>query len=254
LVGDVFFDMIDPKRYVVEGVQQYPTVDKPHLKGLGWYVEGMAAAFRELQRHGIRLTDQLGRPADGDEPPTAAGSSHRLFFTSSEDTGLRYQLFSSGVFPVDSRTQPDWVLPPLSDSDPVGIERCSHHTILTSQPERALRLVDILGGQIIHTGRNELLGATSTYVHLAESILEYAVPDTGTAVYADWAQNEPNDTYHSITWKVADLQRVERHLEEQGVRIRARSADSIVVDPETGLGIPWGFSITLAPGDPRRRV
>jgi hypothetical protein len=124
---------------------------------------------------------------------------------------------------------------------------------LTAQPERALRLVvDVLGGDIAHEGRNELLGTTSTYVFLGDSVLEYAIPDEGTAAHADWAQGDPNDTYHSITWKVADLERVERHLGEQGVRIRSRSDDAIVTDPDTSLGIPWGFTTTLTPGDPRR--
>jgi hypothetical protein len=143
-------------------------------------------------------------------------------------------------------------VPPVSDADPLGIERCSHHTVLTKQPERALRLyVDGLGAEIIHEGRNELLGSTSTYAHIGDATLEYAVPDEGTAAHDDWAQNHPRDTYHSITWKVVDLERVQRHLETQGVAILTRSEDTIVTNPETSLGIPWGFSTKLMHGDPR---
>jgi hypothetical protein len=40
---------------------------------------------------------------------------------------------------------------PLGDS--AWDVRCSHHTILTNQPDRALRmLVEVLGGQIFHEG------------------------------------------------------------------------------------------------------
>ncbi|HEX4245353.1 MAG TPA: VOC family protein, partial [Acidimicrobiales bacterium] len=142
--------------------------------------------------------------------------------------------------------------PPVSDHDPLRIERCSHHTVLTDRPERALRLVvEILGGTIIHEGRNEVMGTTSTYVHLADSILEYAVPDIDTAAHRDWSQDGPDDTYHSVTWKVADLARAERHLEARGVRIRDRSGNAIITEPATSLGIPWGFTSTLTPGDPR---
>jgi hypothetical protein len=91
----------------------------------------------------------------------------------------------------------------------------------------------------------------STYVHLADGILGYAVPDSGTAAHADWAKAEPDDTYHAITWQVTDLDRAARHLEEQGVEIQLRSDDTIVTDPTTSLGIPWGFSSTPIPGDPR---
>ena len=103
----------------------------------------------------------------------------------------------------------------------------------------------------MHEGRDEIRGTSSTYVHLADSMLEYAVPDVGTSAHADWTHDDPNDTYHAITWKVADLGRAEHHLEAQGVRIQVRSDDTIVTDPDTSLGVPWGFTTTLTPGDPR---
>ncbi|HEX4217508.1 MAG TPA: hypothetical protein VHZ02_04015 [Acidimicrobiales bacterium] len=251
-ISDVLFDTIDPKRYVLLGIQRYATVEQPHLKGFGWYFEGMSELYRELRRHGIRITSQLDELAEGDEPPTAAGSPMPLFFSLPEDAGLRYEFFPAIPFALDPRIAPEWTVPPVSDDDPLGIERCSHHTVLTGRPERALRLVvDILGGTIIHEGRNELRGTTSTYVHLADSVLEYAVPDVGTAAHQDWSKDDPNDTYHSVTWKVADLAAAERHLGARGVQIRDRSDDAIVTDPATSLGIPWGFTSTLTPGDPR---
>jgi hypothetical protein len=143
-------------------------------------------------------------------------------------------------------------VPPVSDDDPLGIERCSHHTVLTNRPERALKLVvDVLGGDIIHRGRDEVRGTTATYVNLAGSILEYAVPDAGSTAFTDWAQDDPNDTYHAVTWKVTDLERAERHLQTHGVQIQTRSDDTFVTEPATSLGIPWGFTSKLTPGDPR---
>jgi hypothetical protein len=248
-IRDVFFDTIDPKRYVYAGVQRYPTVDEPHLNGFGWYIEGVPEAYRELKRRGIRMTDQFEDLVSGDDPPM--GGTLPMFFTYREDTGLRYQFMPVIPMPADPRTAADWVLPPVSAEDPLGIVRCSHHTVLTDRPERALALVvDALGGTILHEGRNELLGATSTYVHLADGVLEYAVPDSGTPAQADWAR-EADDTYHSITWQVVDMERTEHHLADEGVAIRARSANAIQTDPATSLGIPWGFSTTLVPGDSR---
>ncbi len=250
-ISDVLFDTIDPKRYVLLGVQRYATVEEPHLKGFGWYVDDIAEVYRDLKRRGIRVTSQLDEVAEGDDPPTAAGSPMPLYFTLPEDAGLRYEFLPVIPFPLDPRTTPGWIVPPVSDDDPLGIERCSHHTILTGHPERALTIVvDVLGGDITHQGRNEVLGTSSTYVQLADSVLEYAVADEGTAAHADWEQGAPNDTYHAITWKVADLARVERHLDAQGVLIRSRSDDAIVTDPATSLGVPWGFTTTLTPGDP----
>jgi catechol 2,3-dioxygenase-like lactoylglutathione lyase family enzyme len=252
-IQDVLFDTIDPKRYVLLGKQRYKAVDEPHLKGFGWYVEGMPELYQALRRAGITVINQVDEIAEGDEMPTAAGSPMPLFFSVPENIGLRYELFPQIPFPLDPRVAAEgWTLPPVSDDDPLGIERASHHTVLTTRPERALKLVvDTLGGDVIHEGRNDVLGATSTFVFLGDSVLEYAVPDEGTFAHADLQRDLPNDTYHSITWKVADLDRVERHLADRGVAILQRSANAIVTDPKTSLGVPWGFTTELVEGDPR---
>lgn len=251
-IRDVLFDSIDPKLYVLLGKQRYATVQSPHLKGFGWYIEGMPEVYRALKRNGFQVIDQLDVMAEGDDPPTASGSKMPLFFSVPEDAGLRYEFFPTIPFPLDPRVAKGWRLPPVSPNDPLGIERCSHHTILTHQPDRALRLVvDTLGGTIVHTGRNELGGTASTYVYLADSILEYAVPDVGTPAYDDWVLDAPNDTYHALTWKVVDLDRAERHMQAHGVRIRSRSSTTLITDPATSLGVPWGFTTSLTPGDPR---
>lgn len=111
--------------------------------------------------------------------------------------------------------------------------------------------MDALGGTVVHSGRDEVIGADATYVFLGHSVLQIAVPDQGTAAYVDWTTTAPNDTYHSITWKVADLHRTAEHLKSQGVGIRSRTGDTLVTDPETSMGVPWGFTTRLVPGDPR---
>jgi catechol 2,3-dioxygenase-like lactoylglutathione lyase family enzyme len=175
-----------------------------------------------------------------------------MFWTTSGSAGLGYQFLPPIPFAGDPRVNPDWTLSPVSDEDPLRIERCSHHTILTSEPERALRLfVDALGGTKIHEGRDQAIAAAGTYVHLADAVYEFAVPDEGTPAHAAWSVNAPADTYYALTFKVEDLGRVERHLASQGVRIRSRSDDAIVTDPDTSIGIPWGFVTALTPGDPR---
>jgi catechol 2,3-dioxygenase-like lactoylglutathione lyase family enzyme len=251
-IQDVLFDTIDPKEYVLLGIQRYKTVEKPHLKATGWYFDDMAAAYRAMKAAGIRAVSQLDELAEGDDPPTAAGSPMPLFFTLPEDAGIRYEIFPQIPFPLDPRIAPDWTLSPVSDDDPLGIERCSHHTFLTRNPDRALRFaVDVLGGTIVHAGRDELRGTSGTYVHLADGVLEYAVPDGGTPAADDLADYLPDDAYHAITWKVADLERTRKHLENNGVLIRAESDDTIITDPDTSLGVPWGFTTKLVPGDPR---
>jgi catechol 2,3-dioxygenase-like lactoylglutathione lyase family enzyme len=270
-IRDVLFDTIDPKRYVVGGVQRYPTVKRPHLKAMGWYLDGIGELYRELKRQGIRVISQLDELHEGEEPPSAANSPMPMFFTVPADVGLRYEFMPPTRFPPDPRVRPGWRLPPVQDDDPLGLVRCSHHTILTDQPERQLRFwVDIMGAAVVHQGRDEVRGTTGTYVHYAGTTLAFATPDPGTAAEADWSENASvlmltssdaavtgssspaaNDTYHAITWTVLDLERAARHLVSQGVEILARSGTSLVTDPATSLGVPWGFTVDSVPGDPR---
>jgi catechol 2,3-dioxygenase-like lactoylglutathione lyase family enzyme len=252
-IRDVIFDTIDPRLYVKEGVQRYPTIEKPHLNGFGWYVEGVADAYRALKAHGYTIVNQRDEPVEGDDPPSADGGGMSMYWLTPEDAGLRYQFLPLFPFPGDPRVAAGWTLPPISPDDPLGVECCSHHTVLTDRPDRARKLfADALGGTVIHEGRNEARGTDSIYVSLADGVYEFAVPDEGTEAYADWKAASPSDTYHSITFKVGDLDKVDEHLKASGVGIRSRSDDFIVTDPETSIGIPFGFTTSLTPGDPRQ--
>jgi hypothetical protein len=158
--------------------------------------------------------------------------------------GARY------AFGLDHRNAAGWA--PGDAQGPLGVERCAFHTLLTDNPRRALRtLVDALGGTVFYQGRDEVIGADASYVRLADTVLQLAVPDEGTAAYADWTTTAPDDTYYSLTFKVADLGRAAAHLKSQGVGIRSQAGDTLVTDPDTSIGVPWGFTTLLVPGDPR---
>ena len=245
LIADVLFDCIDPRRYVVAGELRYPDVDRPQLEGMGWYVEGLTSLYRSLRSHGFTVVDQLDRVAEGDEPPTATGAPMPLCFTVSADAGLRHELLPPIPFPLDPRVQSGWELAAPTEDDPLGIVRCAHHTVVTADLDRALRLsVDVFGGTVVDRGRDELLGADTTSVRLADSVLRYAVPDGGSPLGDRLVGSE--DQYHSLTWQVLDLDRVQRHLSGVGVGITDRTEHLLVTDPATSLGVPWGFA-TPAP-------
>ncbi len=259
-IAEVLFDSIDPQRYRPGGRACYEPVDRPQLVGFGWYVEGIASLYRLLQARGIGVVDQFGERVDGVHPPTAAGSEMPLFFTAPDDAGLRYEFVPRFPFPLDPRLDPDWSPPSALDApsadDPLGIVRCAHHTILTLRPQRALRLVvDVLRGPVVHRGVDPATGGQSVSVDLAGSILRYVTPLPGTDAW-DALEHEPHDRYHSITWQVADLDRAESHLRDQGVGVTVvddteHSARTLIADPDTALGVPWGFVETPVAGDPR---
>jgi len=255
-IADLFFDSIDPKKYVIDGEQRYDSISESHLNGTGWgVVEGIDEIYETLVANGIHSTDQANRPADPKSAPVASFNDAKLFYTLASDSGLRYEFYpSSYIRSIDPRTDSNWKLPPVSKSDPLGIEFCSHHTILTDNVDRQLKLlVDILGGRVIHKGRNELLGTDSTYVNLAESVFEIAVPTVaGSYAMEDWLKTKPQDTYHAISFKVRDLDKVEKQLEATGVRLLVKNKTGLITNPKDSIGIPWGFYSTAVPGDLRR--
>jgi hypothetical protein len=253
-IQDVFFDTIDPKRYVIDGVQRYPDSRFPHLNSLGWYVEDPVDVYARLGDAGVRCFDQRNQIAVGPNPPMSAARPMYLYWAVPDDAGLAYEFFPADQrFPGDDRPIDGWQAGAADPDDPLGIVQCASHTILTDQPDRAQRLaLDVLGGEIVAESQNESLGTISTFVHLAGSTLEYAQPiEPRTAAMKDLQDQLPGDCYHSVTWQVEDLDRAAAHLESCGVRLRTRTESLIVTDPETSIGIPWGFTEELLEGDPR---
>ncbi|OQU97774.1 hypothetical protein CLAIMM_03659 [Cladophialophora immunda] len=255
MIADVWFDCIDPRKYVVDDQHFIEPVDQPHLLGTGWAVEGIRDLYQRFMDSGIRSTDQRNRIGTRDRIPQVQFTPKRpIFLTLPESTGTRYQVSPAEyIGKLDARTDPSWKLPPVSADDPLSIEFCSHHTILTKNLERQTHvLVDICGGKIIHTGRNEILKTDSTYVLLADAIYELGVPyEEGSFAMNDLRSRKPLDSYHSITFKVQDLAKVEKHLRDKKIRLIHQDETTIVTDPSDAIGIPWGFTTKRVPNDSR---
>ncbi|KAF5556066.1 hypothetical protein FNAPI_5857 [Fusarium napiforme] len=255
-IADVFFDCIDPKKYVIDGIQRYETIQHPHLHGFGWGVEGIDEIYSLMQRAGFATTDQANRPSDPMKCPVASFNDSKLFYTTPQSSGVRLEFYSvESIGWYDPRKSPSWKLLPSVGKGCMGIQFCSHHTILTADMGRALKLYrDTLGGRVIHEEKSTLRGTESVFVALADSIFELAVPDSPSSyAWVDYESRKDSETdvYHALTWKVIDLEAVVSHLETQGVKIIAQHNGMVVVDPADGIGIPWGFSAKLVPGDDR---
>jgi hypothetical protein len=255
MIREVMFDCVDPTKYVVEGRQSLEDVDDPgHLFCLGLAVDGADEIYKVCLENGIRCTDQAGRLGMRRKPPITGFKNTTLFYTLPESAGLRYQIYpQDATGPPDPRGDPGWTLPPVSESDPLAIEFCSHHTILSSNPVKAFNfLIGILKGKIIHQGRNELLETDSTYISLGDGVYEVAVPTrAGSFVAGDVKWNKPFDTYHSLTWKVRDLAKVRKHLEVKKITLLMQNDHVVVTDPKHTIGVPWGFTDQKVPGDLR---
>lgn len=256
-IADVYFDCVDPQRYKPRSASAPKRPNRSRLRGISWGVQGIEELWQALRRANIRCTDQWGTPADGDEPPLAAFAQFPLIYTLPDDTGLSYEFLpTEWIASADVRGDPSWSLPAVTDADPLGIERCSHHTILTGDRDRALRLfVGILGGSVVGESRNDILGADSVQVELADAVFEFATPtEAGTPAMDEWRRRAPLDAYHALTWKVVALERTVEHLRACGVGLRHHDDETVITEPEDSIGIPWGFTTRPVPRrDPRER-
>lgn len=254
-ISDVVLETLDPSKYVVKGHQYYPTITSPHYEELAWYVEGVDELFEVMRSRGMRFIRQHGSDPNV-LPPKAAFADLFLFWADPEETGLRYELYDSRGGLMDPRKRPDWTpeesIAPEFDGDPLGILGAACHTILTNDPARGVGfMVDVLGGKVIHEGPSAVYAASSTYVSLGDGVYEYAVPHESSVEREALAPALPRDSLYSIVWHVADLDQVRAHLEKSGVRLRSQTAGGIVVNADDSIGIPFGFSTDLVPGDPR---
>jgi catechol 2,3-dioxygenase-like lactoylglutathione lyase family enzyme len=245
-IADVFFDSIDPERYIWDGRQVYPSIKKSHLDGYGWAVDdGMQEIWDACQAAGIRLTDQWNNVVDGEEIPSASFKSTPLFWTLEDDTGLRYEFYpTSSILTYDHRAVPGWTLPGVRPDDPLGIQRSSHHTVLTTDLARAMKLfVEILGGEVIAKVENPAWKTQSTFVQLAGEVHELAVVGEGTRehISEDLDERLPLDSYYSISFLVEDLDKATAHLKSCGVDLQWESDAGVVTDPKTSIGVAWGF-------------
>lgn len=238
-IGDVVIDSLDPSRYRTRGRQRYPDVSTPQLDTPGgWLVDGVGDAYKWLRSAGMRLEDAAGYELTLKSWP----GGRSPLYTSEVDAGMRYALFETFRFPIQPRTPSD-VLNGGKDSGPLGVVRVSHHTILSSQPERAVGLfVNLLGGRIVAEWRDDCRGLAGPLVELAGTRYHLASSAAGGAKTARGNGHQARDVYHAITWEVADLELALRHLESVGVVVESSSATSCVVHPAAALGIPWGFT------------
>lgn len=249
-VADVVIDALSPSMHrtgSMSGQNRYRAVTEGMI-GVGWYTDDVFAVAAALREAGIMAHDQFGAEVvDGMVPVSAMASDVLIAFTDARDAGYRYEFFELGQRhrpfysqKGDPRLRADWALPAPSADDPLRIQRASHHTFLTTNLERAVHLYcDVLGGKVVDERVNAELGAASTFVEFAGSVLEYAVPGEASA-YGEAAADV--DFYSGITFLVEDVDAAHAYLDGFGVSPRRIAPDVVAIVPEHGFGAEWRFA------------
>ncbi|MGQ7859973.1 VOC family protein [Pseudomonas sp. 32A] len=220
--------------------------------GLGWYANDAVAMFAKLGAHGIRSHNQRGERITAQQPPTSSFLPDVFTgFTEPEDTGIRYEFQETGrrhwakySEKADLRLRPDWRGPELDPEDPLGLLLTSHHTIVTADLGRAFKLyTQILEGEEIQPIADVEAGRRSTFVRLADTILEFQVPLPGTELWTRVSEGE--DYYQGVTYLVVNTDNVNAHLDDAGIPYIVGADGETIIPSASGFGVQWRFVWSL---------
>jgi extradiol dioxygenase family protein len=220
-----------------------------HLHSFAWYVDAadLLPLARRIHQYGARVVDPYGTLAEG--RPGEADT----FFTYPKDTfgqlefhGLR----PSGSRLPDPHIRPGWSGARWRDEHPLGIQRMSHLTTVVADLDRAQAFYEgPLEAPAFHA---ETTGDRRSVFALvgSETVVELAQPTgTGTALARDLAEH--GELPHAMTFTVTDLDAVERHAGQVGVRVAGRAGETVTLDPADLFGAVMAFTTRELPNDPR---
>jgi catechol 2,3-dioxygenase-like lactoylglutathione lyase family enzyme len=251
MVSDLMLEVIEPS---AEPSDQHMPLSKfrnrfgQHFHSLSWYldVEDIGPLFQRLRAAGVRIA----RPGGGSFPDDTVDLGN-TFFTHPKDTFGQIEFEGKRDYweATDPRFQEGWTAAPWAEG-PLGIQRLSHLTTVVRDVAKARAFYEgPLQGTIFHSESSR--GAERAFVLVGtDTVIELAQPtDEGSRMAADLAAN--GEIPHAGTFRVADLEAVERHTDKLGIRSADRRGTTLTLEPADCFGAVWSFTDTALPGDPR---
>ncbi len=215
-----------------------------HFHSTGYRV----ADLEGLAKH---LTDNevtIGKPGGG---PVEDASQIGYFYPSPRQThGLMVECCRSEMR-NDLRLRPEWSsLRRIWTRHPLGIERPSHITVGVADLAHAREVYERLWmAEWLHEGSNDALGSHSLYFQLGDSLIELAEPEDAGTHLARHVEQYHNMIY-SVTWKVSDLDSVERYLKTKNIGSTRVAPGTVLADPDDCFNAVHLFSTDVVTGDP----
>jgi catechol 2,3-dioxygenase-like lactoylglutathione lyase family enzyme len=222
-----------------------------HLHSFAWFVDpdDLDPLIQRMRGRGVHVLDPYPAvPADDGGVPRA-----HTIFTYPKDTFGQLEFQSRAMLGMrhhDPRATPEWTGGFWRDEHPLGIERTSHMTTVVADLDRARAFYEeVLDAPAFHAETND--ERRSAFVKVGdEAVIELAEPrSTGSRLEHDLAEH--GELPHGVTFKVADLDAAERHVDKAGVRVAERSRDTLTLEPADMCNAVIAFTTRSLPGDPR---
>ncbi|HLG68453.1 MAG TPA: VOC family protein [Acidimicrobiales bacterium] len=236
LVGDTCIELFSPRTATsLLGRQLARFGDSWH--SFEWKVSDLEEAKAALDARGVRL---------GSYYP---GS---FLMTHPRDThGMIIELCPHEMA-NDPRLEPGWSPEPWRDRHPLGIERLNHLSCAVRDLPGAVTFVtELTGAEHLYEVDRPAIGGRAAGLWLTDHVLELVEPTTGDGAVAAYLE-QMGPRLRSIQFRVVDLARARRHLEEMGLRtVPGDTASAFGIDPRDNFGVLWQFTEEPLPGDPR---
>jgi catechol 2,3-dioxygenase-like lactoylglutathione lyase family enzyme len=251
MIGNFMIEVIEPSGdpdHIGFPLSKFRTRFGQHFHSLAWYTDqgGIKPLFDEFRAAGVRVAKPGGGIwPDGDIDPGPT------IFTHPKDTFGQLEFVDVvNWIDMDPRFGSGWDPTWHRDQHPLGIHRVSHFTTLVADLQRATDLYErALHGRVLH--RSTSPDRDSVFVLVgSESVVELAKPKLSAGRLADDLASN-GELPHACTFTVGDLDAVERHMADVGVRIGDRAGEVLTLDPADSFNAVYAFTTATIPGDPR---
>ncbi len=111
------------------------------------------------------------------------------------------------------------------------------------------RLITLFEAVPLYDGEDRELKQEESYLQIGHSILQLSRPiERDTPLYRHIEKHR--DMIYGVTFKVKDLDSVERYLTGKGIGVLQRTSDTVVADPKDCYNAPYAFTTRALPNDP----
>ena len=251
MIGNFMIEVIEPSgepEHLGFPLSKFRTRFGQHFHSLAWYTDegGIKPLFDRLRAMGVRVAKPGGGvwpEGDVDPGPT--------IFTHPKDTFGQFE-FVDVVNWKDkdprfaARLGSDLASRPTSLGYPPGVP--FHHD--RGRPAKGDRPVRTSPPRAV-VQKASTPDRDSVFVVVgSETVVELAQPTSPTGRLADDLASN-GELPHACTFTVRDLDAVERHLADVGVRVAERAGDTLTLNPADCFNALYRFTTTAIPGDPR---
>ena len=216
-------------------VGRFSTKIGPHLHSVAWYVDDADDLHRSLVDQGVRVVSDGGLPV-------GAPGTYGAMYTHPRDTSTQLEFFP-GPRLGDPRHEAGWETTWWVTTHPLGIIGLSHVTVVVGDLARATAFyTEGLGGRLVAERESDLTSTKDAFVAIGrDTVVALSTPMSADSLAGrDHARN--GDILHSLTFRVADLDRAERHLRAHGIGLTARDGTTLIADPAGTHGAVLGFT------------